>query len=107
MSFTGENIYALLPAIYRIRDSEQGNVLKKFIDIIAREAIVTENNIAELYENWFIETCEEWVVPYIGDLLGVRGLHPITGSNVISQRAYVANTLSYRRRKGIAPVLEQ
>jgi len=107
MSFTGKNIYELLPQIYRIRDIEQDNALKEFIDIIAREATVTEANIAELYENWFIETCKEWLVPYIGDLLGVRGLHAITGSNVISQRAYVANTLSYRRRKGIAPVLEQ
>lgn len=107
MSFTDKNIYELLPAFYRIRDAEQGEPLKALIEIIAREAKLTEENIAQLYANWFIETCEEWVVPYIGDLMGVKGMHTITGSNAISQRAYVANTLSYRRRKGIAPVLEQ
>ncbi|MEO6729679.1 MAG: hypothetical protein ABIN01_00550, partial [Ferruginibacter sp.] len=107
MSFTEKNIYELLPSVYRLRDAEQGGPLKALIEIIAREAGVTESNIAELYENWFIETCQEWVVPYIGDLLGVRGLHTISGSSTVSQRAYVANTLSYRRRKGIAPVLEQ
>ena len=107
MIFTEKNIYELLPAFYRIRDAEQGEPLKALIEIIAREAKITEENIAQLYANWFIETCEEWVVPYIGDLMGVKGMHSITGSKAISQRAYVANTLSYRRRKGIAPVLEQ
>jgi hypothetical protein len=121
MSFRDENIYNLLPAIYRIRDIEHGSVeydeekkkdvikgpLKAFIEIIAEQAGITEDNIAELYDNWFIETCKEWVVPYIGDLLGVKGLNPIGEGTGISQRAYVANTLSYRRRKGTAPVLEQ
>ncbi|HTN47556.1 MAG TPA: hypothetical protein VL098_14490 [Flavipsychrobacter sp.] len=107
MSTTGKNMFELLPAIYRIRDTETGSQLKAFFDILEREANVTENNITQLYKNWFIETCEEWVVPYIGDLLGVRGLHTINNSSAVSQRAYVANTLSYRRRKGIAPVLEQ
>jgi len=107
MSFTDKNIYELLPAFYRIRDAEKGEPLKALIEIIAREAKLTEENISQLYANWFIETCEEWVVPYIGDLMGVKGMHAITGSKAISQRAYVANTLSYRRRKGIAPVLEQ
>jgi hypothetical protein len=107
MSFTNKNIYELLPAIYRVRDAERGEPLKALIKVIAREAKITEENIAGLYENWFIETCEEWVVPYIGDLLGVRGLNVIKDSATVSQRAYVANTLSYRRRKGIAPILEQ
>lgn len=107
MSFTEKNIFELLPAIYRIRDGELGDPLKALIETIASEAKIAEKNIADLYENWFIETCNEWVVPYIGDLLGVRNLNPIPGSSAVSQRAYVANTLSYRRRKGIAPVLEQ
>jgi hypothetical protein len=107
MSFTDKKIYELLPSFYRVRDAEQGEPLKALLEIIARESKITEENIAQLYANWFIETCEEWVVPYIGDLMGVRGMHNIAGSKIISQRAYVANTLSYRRRKGIAPVLEQ
>jgi hypothetical protein len=107
MSFTDKNIFELLPAVYRIRDAEQGGPLQALIEIIAEQAKIAENDIARLYDNWFIETCEEWVVPYIGDLLGVRNLNAISGSSVISQRAYVANTISYRRRKGIAPVLEQ
>ncbi len=65
-----------------------------------------EDDISGLYDNWFIETCQDWVIPYIGDLLGVRGLHSYN-TTVFSQRAWVANMLAYRRRKGTAPVLEQ
>lgn len=81
--------------------------MRALIEVLAREAGIVEANIDQLYENWFIETCEEWVVPYIGDLLGVRGVHEINGSTVYSRRAYVADTLHYRRRKGTAPILEQ
>ena len=107
MSLTTEKLYQLLPAIYRIRDVEQGEPLKALIAVIAEQAGVVEADITRLYENWFIETCDEWVVPYIGDLLGVRGLHSVSNSAAFSQRARVANTLSYRRRKGTATVLEQ
>lgn len=107
MSFTAEQLYALLPAVYRIRDVEQGEPLKALIDVIAEQAAVIESDIAGLYENWFVETCDEWVVPYIGDLLSVRGLHSLGADAPFSQRAFVANTLRYRRRKGTATVLEQ
>lgn len=107
MSLTAEKLYRLLPAIYRIRDTQQGESLKALISVIAREANVLEEDIQGLYENWFIETCDEWAVPYIGDLLGVRGLHSIHTEAGISQRAFVANTIQYRRRKGTATVLEQ
>ncbi len=107
MSFSDKKLYELLPAYYRVRDSEQGEPLKALIEVIARESGVVEADIAQMHENWFIETCAEWVVPYIGDLLRVRGMHAIIDADVFSQRAFVANTLSYRRRKGTAPVLEQ
>lgn len=102
-----ERLYELLPAIYRIRDAENGEPLRALLAIIGDELAGIEEDIDGLYNNWFIETCAEWVVPYIGDLLGVRGLHSLAEVAGFSQRAYVANTLRYRRRKGTAPVLEQ
>ncbi|MEZ5082196.1 MAG: hypothetical protein R2750_01895 [Bacteroidales bacterium] len=107
MSITDKSLYELLPAIYRIRDVAQGESLKALFEVISREAAIVESDIEQLYENWFIETCDEWVVPYIGDLLGVRGLHAINSVPDFSLRSYVANTLRYRRRKGTAPILEQ
>ncbi len=106
MKREAEWMYKLLPAIYRIRDQDQGDPLKGLLAVLSEQAENLEGDIAQLYKNWFIETCEEWVVPYLGDLLGVRGLHPVPGAD-FTLRAYVANTLAYRRRKGTAAVLEQ
>lgn len=106
MAYTTEQLYQLLPAIYRIRDAERGLPLKALIAVLTEQAAVMEADIDRLYENWFIETCDEWVVPYIGDLLGVRGLCPVTEAT-FSQRARVANTIGYRRRKGTASMVEQ
>ncbi|MBJ6762758.1 hypothetical protein JGU66_18495 [Myxococcaceae bacterium JPH2] len=101
-----DRLYRLLPAVYRSRDALQGEPLRALLGIIERELLAIEEDIGQLHDDWFIETCREWVVPYIGDLLGVRDLIPVDPT-LISQRAYVANTLAYRRRKGTAAMLEQ
>ena len=101
-----DRLYELLPAVYRRRDAEQGEPLRALLRVMEHELEGVEADVEGLYEDLFVETCGEWVVPYLGDLLGVRNLQPIAGG-VFSQRAYVANTLGYRRRKGTAPVIEQ
>ena len=106
MSFDADRLYSLLPAIYRIRDYEQGEPLKAFLTVLAEQAEVVEEDLAQLYDDQFIETCAEWVVPYIGDLIGYRRLHGVTAT-VSSPRAEVANTIAYRRRKGTVSVVEQ
>ena len=103
---TSDRLYRLLPAVYRLRDSAQGDTLRALLTLIERQHNAVELDILGLYENWFIETCQEWAVPYIGDLLGVRPLNPAS-PGTFSQRAYVAHTLDYRRRKGTASMIEQ
>ena len=109
MSGYGEDrLYELLPAIHRIRDEERGFPLRTVLRILGGQADVLDDDIGLMYENWFIETCDPWAVPYIGDLLGIRGLRHTTGEQGgRSLRSFVANTLAYRRRKGTASVLEQ
>jgi hypothetical protein len=103
-----ERLYNLLPSIYKIRDIERGDeALRALMAVIQSEFDRLEADIGGLYNDWFIETCAEWVVPYIGDLLGVCNLQSVESAGIFSQRAYVANTLRYRRRKGTVPVLEQ
>ncbi len=104
MTNPSDRLYNLLPATYRIRDAAQGEQLRALLSIVSDELSAVEADIRGLYENWFIETSDEWVVSYIGDLLGVRGLNTLENTS-FSQRAYVANTLYYRRRKGTAYVL--
>jgi len=104
---TPESLYGLLPAVHRVRDTAQGGPLQALLALAAQQGAVVESDIERLLDNWFIETCDEWVVPYLGDLLGVRGLHSVPSHFAFSQRARVANTLGYRRRKGTATMLEQ
>ncbi|MEA3079846.1 MAG: hypothetical protein QOF05_1254, partial [Sphingomonadales bacterium] len=105
-SLTADRLYELLPAIYRVRDAEQGEPLRALIGALAQEFSALEENIGQLYDDQFIETCAAWVTPYIGDLIGYRPLHGVA-PNVASPRAEVANTIAYRRRKGTALMLEQ
>jgi hypothetical protein len=106
MSLTAKRLYQLLPAIIRQRDLAQGLPLQALLAVIAGQGQIFEDDLLRLRDNLFIETCDEWVVPYIGDLLGVQGLNNLAIPG-FSQRARVANTLSYRRRKGTATMLEQ
>jgi len=125
MKFDLERLYHLLPAIHRIRDAELGlqiqqetgavapdynddvyGPLRALIAIIADEVGILEENLDQLYDDLFIETCAEWVVPYIGELVGYRSLIEIPNTS-FSQRAEVANTIKYRRQKGTLHVLEQ
>lgn len=106
---TRDRLYNLLPAIYRLRDGVEGEPLRALLAVVEQELQILEGNISDLYDDWFIETCAEWVVPYIGDLLDVRELYADRDLTYGQQerRAYIANTLAYRRRKGTAPILEQ
>lgn len=108
MALDQDRIYELLPAIYRLRDAEAGGgALRDLMGVIAEQAEAMEEDIAALYRNWFIETCDPWVVPYIADLLDVRLTHDVAANRALPQRAYVANTLAYRRGKGTLPVIEE
>ncbi|MGI0493684.1 hypothetical protein ACN4EG_18030 [Alkalinema pantanalense CENA528] len=104
-----DRLYSLLPALYRQRDIAEGEPLRALLAAVESEFRIIEQDITDLYDNWFIETCAEWVVPYIGDLLSTQELYGESAQTYGQQqrRAYVANTLAYRRRKGTATVLEQ
>ena len=111
MSFHGEKLFALLPALYRLRDaqpaqSQQPGPLQSLLLLIAERLAAVEEDLDQLYDNQFIETCAPWVIPYIGDLIGYQAVKGVTRA-VASPRAEVAHTISFRRRKGTVLVLEQ
>ncbi len=110
----GERVLDRLPVHVRARDEVTGGLLHALADAIGAELELLERDTDELYASWFIETCPEWVVPYLADLVGVTDLPPdLTGGGAsaggaaVSRRAFVANTIAYRRRKGTVAVLEQ
>jgi hypothetical protein len=109
MTSTAEDIlYELLPAIYRIRDAEQGHPLRALLRAIAAQLAEITADIARQYDNWFIETCDDELVPYFAQLVGLQ-LGPTLDSGVdVStlaadatwRRRQVANAIADRRRKG-------
>ncbi|UCH58779.1 MAG: hypothetical protein JSV61_11240, partial [Anaerolineales bacterium] len=101
-----ERLYNLLPPIYRSRDLEQGEPLRALMAVLESVYQALETDIEALYDNWFIETCDEWAVPYLADLVGITDLTDVKHL-LVSQRRRVANTIGYRRRKGTVAVLEQ
>ena len=113
-----DRLYDLLPAVYRQRDVDQGYPLRDLLRVLAEQVNAVEDDIAQLYENWFIETCQDWVVPYLGDLVGYRQVHEAgepgeVGSRegqarnkILIPRREVANTVRFRRRKGTLALLE-
>ena len=105
-TYGADELYALLPAFIRLRDhTEGGSVLQAIISVIAAQAQVVSAGLDQMYDDLFIETCDPWVVPYIGDLIGYRPLRAL--GTATTSRAEVADTIGYRRRKGTLGMLEQ
>lgn len=105
-----DRILALLPVHHLAQEPEPGDgppgPLTALLSAVARELEVLEDDVRRLQDGWFIETCEEWLVPYLADLVGLAEVPPDLGT-AVSRRAFVANTVAYRRRKGTLAVLEQ
>ena len=70
MSLDADQLFALLPAVYRTRDAAAGGPLQALFAVMAAQSAIVEDNIRQLYDDQFIETCAPWVIPYIGDLIG-------------------------------------
>lgn len=113
MNTGSRQLLELLPAIHRVRDAEiagraglERGPLEELMAVITQQMALMEENIEQSYDDLFIETCANWVTPYIGDVIGYQSLHGKV-PDVASPRAEVAHTIALRRRKGTAVVLEQ
>src|SRR5258706_1326405 len=118
MNTNPDRLYELMPVIYRLRDAEQAYPLRALLRVITEQVDVVEQDIAQLYDNWFIETAQDWAVPYLGELIGYRPVHDAgepgdpnlaqaaARNRILIPRRDVANTIRYRRRKGTLALLE-
>ncbi len=99
---SADALFDLLPVVYRIRDAEGSGELRALIELIDEQAEMLGADLDGLWDDLFIETCAEWVVPYIGDLVANTPLYEIPG---VGRRADVAETIHWRRRKGTLSML--
>jgi len=104
MSPSRVQLFQRLPEIYRIRDAEQTppRQLEEYLEVVEEAFSAVHENIEALYNDLFIETCDDWVVPYLGDLLGTSHLK----GDPWTLRADVADTVALRRRKGTLSAIE-
>ena len=64
-------LYDRLPAHYRAYDAEEGAPLF-LLQAVGEQVANVRQDLDALEENFFIETCEEWVVPYLAALVGTN-----------------------------------
>ena len=89
-----------LPAMYQAMDiigEDTPGPLSELLNRIGVQVAVVRRGIDGLWADQSIETCADWVIPYLGDLVAAQ---PVTGLDPRGQRLDVANTIRWRRRKG-------
>src|SRR4051812_5131983 len=52
----------------RLRQSALGGPYANLLALFAEQTAVLREDLDQLYDDQFIETCADWVVPYIGEL---------------------------------------
>lgn len=113
-----DRLFELLPGIYRQHDEAQGHPLRALLRVFAEQANVLEDDLDELYDDWFIETCREDLVPYLGELVGHRPSEEVTTGatdefegrlrrRVVAPRREIARAVALRHRKGTLAVLTE
>lgn len=109
-------LYDLLPALHRVRDMPPGAMeplrldappgtepLYQFLHVLAAPLAAVRQNVDELHADLFIDSCADWVLPYMAEMIGVTLVFPDAETN----RRDVRGTMAWRRRKGTPWVLQE
>jgi hypothetical protein len=105
--YYADKLWNLLPAVYRAEDTDRfaaNGPLRELVNRIGAQAAIVRRSIDRLWDDQSIETCDDWVIAYIGDLLHTN---LVPGLDPSRERLDVAKTIYYRRRKGTLAVLEE
>jgi hypothetical protein len=106
-TYYAERLWQLLPSVYRALDSDDAAHSGPMQELLARigaQVAIVRRSIDRLWADQSIETSDDWVIPYIGDLLDTN---LVNGLDARGRRLDVAKTIHYRRRKGTLAVLEE
>lgn len=104
--YYAEKLWELIPAIYRHEDglADNPDVLRGLVEVLATQAAVLRRSQDRLWDDAFIDLCDDWAIPYLGELVGTR---LISALNRRGQRIDVAKTIYYRRRSGTLRIQEE
>lgn len=107
MAEQAEQLYKIVPAVYRNRDS--GDLHRYFsgagrlLDLL--QATLLQNHADNFPDNPIDGSlaCQEWLLPYFADLLDVTLVSPL----VKGKREEIANAVRWRQSKGTLKVIEE
>src|SRR4051794_15607732 len=97
MTDTTATVAEWLPPALREGTPGAPRVLDLLLQGVDRQRELLEQDIDELWQDLFVESCADWAVPYIGALLGLPA---------DAERLEVAYAIALRRRKGTPVALE-
>lgn len=104
MSSPRLRLFERLPEIYRLRDAEQSppGQLEAYVNVLDEVMRALRDHVEQSYHDQFIETCDDWVIAYLADLVGTTHL----AGDPWTLRADVARTVFHRGRKGTLGAIE-
>ena len=107
-------LWSLLPAIYQTLDATStfdtnnpnppNGPLREIVNRIGAQCATLRRSIDRMWEDQSIESCDNWVIPYIGAQLATN---LVSSLDARSRRLEVFKTIYYRQRKGTLPILEE
>src|ERR1043166_9173592 len=106
-AYYADKLWRLLPAVYRAEDTDnfdRNGPLRELVNRIGAQAAIVRGTLDRLWEDQSIETCDDWVLAYIGDQFATN---LVANLDARGQRLDVAKTIYYRRRKGTVAILEE
>ncbi len=107
----GEQLYALLPEVYRTRDSAVDQAgrktgredLAKYLDALGHLLDLIRATLEQQLVDGSPETSQDWLLPYFAQLLAANIVSPEAGG----KHAEIANAVSWRQSKGTLKCLEE
>ncbi|MBI5750589.1 MAG: phage tail protein [Hydrogenophilales bacterium] len=101
VSKSAQQLFALLPEVYRTRDSS--GQLAGYLDALGGLLDQLRGSLDQRLKDNFPSTCQPWLLPYFGDLLDVRFVSPA----VEGKRKEVEHAIDWRQRKGTIGCIEE
>jgi len=107
-SISGQQLYTLLPEVYRNRDNgDLANYLDGFGIVLDQIRATLDQRLADCFPDNNPDagglSCQPWLIPYFAKLVDAHLYAP----DVLGQREEVANAITWRKSKGTLSCVEQ
>ena len=107
----GEQLYQILPEVYRTRDKTSNQVagdsgnedLARYLDAHGHLLDLIHATLRQQHDDALPESSQDWLLPYFADLLAANMVSPDSEG----RHAEIVNAVSWRQRKGTIKCAEE